>query len=167
MKKPFRKAAAAVMAAAMCGSLAGLTPVSAAGKPLGTYECETMEGVDQVWTSIYENQIPGYSGEGFAYLTSAPLSIDIEIDEEGMYQVDVRAAQILSEEGRMQTISINGIDYTYNMPYLDKWTEMVCILPSSDRICAARTSIWYSPSFSTSISIETGDAVRYRKPSPE
>ena len=124
MNRNFRKTAAAILAAALCGSLAGMMPVTAAGKPLGTYECETMEGIDQVWTSIYENQIPGYSGEGFAYLTNAPLSIDIEIEEEGMYQVDVRAAQILNKEGRQQTISVNGIDYTYEMPYLDKWTDV-------------------------------------------
>ena len=71
-----------------------------------------------------KTRFQGYSGEGFAYLTSNPISFKIEVDEEAMYQIDVRAAQILDQGGRLQTISINGIDYTYNMPYLDKWTEV-------------------------------------------
>ena len=124
----------AMLAASMCGSLVGALPVSVFAEDaepanvlqLGTYEVETFEGVDQVWTSIYENQIPGYSGEGFAYLTNATLTAYVEVEEEGMYQVDVRAAQILSEPGgsRQQTIAINDINYTYNMPYANEWTDM-------------------------------------------
>ncbi|MBR1899001.1 MAG: beta-mannosidase [Oscillospiraceae bacterium] len=124
--KNFKRLLSAVSAAALCGSLIGMMPgtVTAAGG-LGTYEVETLEGAD-VWTSIYENQLPGYSGEGFAYLTASPISFEIEVEEEGMYQIDVRAAQILSGEGgsRMQTISVNGIDYTFNMPYTPEWTDM-------------------------------------------
>lgn len=125
MKKGFKSATAAALAAALCGTLASLMPATvSAANGLGTYEAETMEGIDQVWTSIYETQLPGYSGEGFAYLTAAPISLEIEIEEEGMYQIDVRAAQILSEDGRLQTVSINDIDYTYNMPYLSEWTDV-------------------------------------------
>ncbi len=133
MKKNFKKSIAGLLAALTC--ISGMSAFSVIAEEeagtddspvlaLGTHEVETMEGVDQIWTSIYENQIPGYSGEGFAYLTSSPISFKIEVDEEAMYQIDVRAAQILDKGGRLQTISINGIDYTYNMPYLDKWTEV-------------------------------------------
>lgn len=128
--KKFRKTVSAVLAAAMAGSMLAVmpAPVSAANG-LGTYECENFEGVDQTWTSIYKNETPGYSGEGFAYLTAAPISIDIEVEEEGMYQIDVRAVQILSKDegkqlSRMQTISINGIDYTFVMPYTETWQDM-------------------------------------------
>lgn len=125
MKKSLRKLAAAALAVTLCGGTLGMMPQNvSAANGLGTYEVETFEDVDQVWTSIYENQIPGYSGDGFAYLTATPISIDIEVEEEGMYEIDVRAAQILSEDGRMQTISVNGIDYTYNMPYLKEWTDV-------------------------------------------
>ena len=114
MKKA-RTITSTLIAAAMAGSMLAAMPAPvAAANGLGTYECETFEGVDQVWTSIYETQTPGYSGEGFAYLTAAPISIDIEVDEETMYQIDVRAVQILNKgESRKQTISINGIDYSY------------------------------------------------------
>ena len=126
MKKMLRKIAAAALAVTLCSGTVGLMPQNvSAANGLGTYEVETFDDVDQVWTSIYENEIPGYSGDGFAYLTATPISIDIEVEEEGMYEVDFRAAQILGAgEARMQTLSVNGIDYTYNMPYLDKWTDV-------------------------------------------
>lgn len=130
MKKQIRKTVSVLLTAAMAaGTLALLPAQGAVAGGLGTYECETFEGVDQVWTSIYKNETPGYSGEGFAYLTAAPISVDIEIEEEGMYQIDVRAIQILSKDegkqlSRMQTISINGIDYTYQMPYTETWQDM-------------------------------------------
>ena len=125
--KGFKKITAALLAASVCGSLMGIMPAGVtAANGLGTYEVEDFEGVDQVWTSIYENEIPGYSGEGFLYLTATPVSIDIEVEEEGMYAISFRAAQILSGPGesRQQTVSVNDIDYTYNMPYLDKWTDV-------------------------------------------
>ena len=40
-----------------------------------------------------------------------------------MYQFIARMAQILDEDGRQQTISINGIDYMYKVPYNDSWTD--------------------------------------------
>lgn len=32
-------------------------------------------------------------------------------------------AQIADEIGKIQTISINGLDYQYNVPYYDTWTD--------------------------------------------
>jgi len=131
MKKSIRKTVSALLALTMCAAGTGLLPVIAEDTetktlealPLGTYEVETFDGAD-VWTSIYENQIPDYSGEGFAYLTASPISFNIEVEKEGMYEISFRAAQILGAgEARMQTLSINGIDYSYNMPYADKWTD--------------------------------------------
>ncbi len=131
MKKSITKAIGAVMALSMCAAGTGLLPAvaeetskkTADALPLGTYEVETFEGAE-VWTSIYENQIPGYSGEGFAYLTATPISFNVEVEEEGMYEIKFRAAQILSEEGRKQTLSVNGIDYSYDMPYVKEWTDI-------------------------------------------
>ena len=120
--KKFRRAVSAVLALTMSMPLMGMAVPEAL--PLGTYEVETFDGAE-VWTSIYENQIPGYSGEGFAYLTSNPINFEIEVEKEGMYEIKFRAAQILGEgESRMQTLSVNGVDYTYNMPYLTEWTDV-------------------------------------------
>lgn len=131
MRKSIRKTISSILALALCMTGTGLLPAiaeeseksEANALPLGTYEVENFEGAE-LWTSIYETQLPDYSGEGFAYLTASPISFNIDVEEEGMYEVKVRACQILSEEGRMQTISVNGIDYTYNMPYIDSWKEV-------------------------------------------
>ena len=128
MRRNIRKAVSAVLALVMsCSGNALLSAVAEDTEiqalPLGTYEVETFDGAD-VWTSIYETQLPGYSGDGFAYLTSNPINFNIEVEEEGMYEIKVRVCQILSEEGRMQTLSVNGIDYTYNMPYINEWKEV-------------------------------------------
>ena len=60
-------------AAIICGALSSL-PVTAvdSAEPF-RIEGETLEGAE-TWTSIYETNLPGYSGEGFAYLTNAALS---------------------------------------------------------------------------------------------
>ena len=89
-----------------------------------TIEGEDCEGVDQVWTSVYEKKIGGeYSGEGFAYLTVGTISFIVTVPEDGMYQFNARLAQILNEEGRLQTLAINGIEYGYTVPYYDSWTD--------------------------------------------
>ena len=89
-----------------------------------TIEAEECEGVDKVWTSVYENKIGGkFSGEGFAYLQSGQFSFEVTVEEDGMYQFNARLAQILTKEGRLQTISINGIEYSYTVPYYDSWTD--------------------------------------------
>ena len=86
-------------------------------------ECEDLSGAE-LWTSIYENQLPGYSGEGYAYVTSKAITLEVEAPEEGMYQIDVRYAQILDKSGRDQTISVNGKKNMIKFPYTDKWTDI-------------------------------------------
>ena len=128
LKKTVSLAAAAAMAAAQCGS-SGLFGVIAAGETSSaltsfpyTIEGENLEGAT-LWTSIYENQIPGYSGEGFAYLTNNEISFTVNVPEDGMYSVMVRSAQILDAGGRQQTIKINGTKYTKKVPYANEWTD--------------------------------------------
>ena len=93
------------------------------GEVLIKAECEDLSGAE-LWTSIYENQLPGYSGEGFAYVTSKAITLEVEAPEEGMYQIDVRYAQILDKSGRDQTISVNGTKNMIKFPYTDKWTDI-------------------------------------------
>lgn len=93
------------------------------GEVLIKAECEDLSGAE-LWTSIYENQLPGYSGEGFAYVTTKAITLEVEAPEEGMYQIDVRYAQILDKSGRDQTISVNGKKNMIKFPYTDKWTDI-------------------------------------------
>ncbi|MBQ9898276.1 MAG: beta-mannosidase [Ruminococcus sp.] len=124
LKRTAALSSAAVLTAMSLTSVvpAAVTAVDE-GEVVFQAECETLEGAD-CWTSVYENQLPGYSGEGFAYQSANTISFELEVEEETMYDISFRCAQILSTEGRMQTISINGTDYTYNLPYLDEWTDV-------------------------------------------
>lgn len=115
-------AAAVSLCVPVCGSA---STESSTARGLGTYEAEDLDlGGQDVWTSIYENKIPGYSGEGFVYLTNKEFSVDIEVEEDGMYAISARCAQILDEGGRQQTISVNGVEYTFILPYYDTWTDV-------------------------------------------
>ena len=89
-----------------------------------TIEAEDCEGVGETWTSVYDRKIKGmYSGKGFAYLTNAPFSFNVTVPEDGMYQFNAKVAQILDEGGRLQTISVNNIDFQYQVPYYEEWTD--------------------------------------------
>lgn len=123
LKKTLSLVSAAVMAAATFSAVPQSAIAAGSDEIIFQAECETLDGAT-LWTSIYEKQLPGYSGDGFAYLTSDPIKFEVEAPEEGIYDISVRCAQILSEEGRMQTISINDVDFTYNLPYIDSWKDV-------------------------------------------
>lgn len=127
LKKSLALAAAGVMAAVQCSSLSFFNSfaageASAATKFPYTIEGEDMEGAE-LWTSIYQTEIPGYSGKGFYYLTAKPGSFEVNVPEDGMYSIVVHGAQILNKEGRQQAIKINGVKYTTQAAYSDKWID--------------------------------------------
>ncbi|MDE6678139.1 MAG: beta-mannosidase [Ruminococcus sp.] len=127
LKKAFSLISATVMSAV---SISAVLPVYAEKDTTAskmttfpyTIEGEDLEGAE-LWTSIYENQIPDYSGEGFTYLTGGNLSFNVTVPEDGMYQISAKVAQILDKDQRQQTIAVNGSEYTKHVPYYDKWTD--------------------------------------------
>lgn len=130
MIKFFKKAFSALTATAMLLSVSSAMPViSAADEEAEVVfhdECENLELSDgmQVWTSIYEKQLPGYSGEGFIYLANGSMKFEIEVPEDGMYEISTRYAQILDVNGREQTIAINGTKQMVKFPYSDSWQDI-------------------------------------------
>ena len=89
-----------------------------------TIEVEDCKDAGEPWTEIYGKKIKGeYSGKGFAYLTSTPISFNFTVAEDGMYQINAKLAQIADTNGRLQTIAINGAEYSYTVPYYDTWTD--------------------------------------------
>lgn len=126
MKNWLRKCAAIASAAVMTAvSTSSVVPALAADNtefPF-TIEGEDMEGAT-LWTDIYNQKFPGYSGEGFTYLTGGALSFNVTVPEDGMYQLKVRGVQILDAGGRQQTVAINGVEYSSVVPYYDTWTDI-------------------------------------------
>ncbi len=128
MKNSFKKCVAAISAAAMTAvSLPYIAPAMAADEEFTSFpytiEGEDMEGAE-LWTSIYNDQFPGYVGEGFTYLTGGALSFKVTVPEDGMYQINARCVQILDEGGRFETIAINGVEYSKTVPYYNEWTDV-------------------------------------------
>lgn len=126
MNKFLKRAVPLLSAAAMALTTSAVLPLSGSAEDsdiIFQSECEDLAEGLQVWTSIYQDQLPGYSGDGFIYLTSDTVTFEVEAPEEGMYEFDVRFAQILSEEGRMQTIAVNGSEYSAVLPYSNEWKD--------------------------------------------
>ena len=123
MKKAISLAAAAAIALGQAAST-GLFTATAADSTEFPYkiEGEDLEGAT-LWTSISENKIPNYSGEGFTYLTGGDISFTIDVPADGMYSITVRGAQILDKGGRYQTVAVNGSEYHTTVPYADEWTD--------------------------------------------
>ena len=84
-------------------------------------EGEDLQGAD-LWTSLYDKDLYGYSGEGFWYLTASSASYEFYAPYEGDYQITVRGAQILNDN-REQAYIVNGVKYFANAEYSDKWKD--------------------------------------------
>jgi hypothetical protein len=128
MHKSLKKALAVLSAASISAvqslSFAPAQIVSAADSTQFPYVIEGEDLTDAtLWTSIYADEMPGYSGEGFFYLSASPASFTVTAPEDGMYTVTVHGAQILNKEGRKQTLKVNGREYTTTADYSREWRD--------------------------------------------
>ena len=130
MIKKCKKIASLFCAAVMTVSMCTLSLPSNA-EPDGSNiifhdECENLELLDgmKVWTSIYEKQCPGYSGEGFIYLAGGSAAFTVDAPEDGMYEIKTRYIQILDADARQQTIKVNGKKTMVGFPHAESWTDI-------------------------------------------
>lgn len=125
LKKIFSLFSAAAVTATACVFTVPVSAEESESKIIFQSECEDLTLKDlTVWTSIYDTQLPGYSGEGFVYLTNGSMEFTVNAPEDGMYNISTRYVQILDKnEARMQTISINGKNTMIGFPYADTWTD--------------------------------------------
>ena len=85
--------------------------------------------MSQTWTLVYGTSIKGeFSGSGFAYLTDTAFYFSVTVSEDGLYQFNSQLAKVADELEKIQTISINGLYYQYNVLYYDTWTGLILIL---------------------------------------
>ena len=124
MKKQLALITSVALLATMANSVAwaadGEADVEYTQFPL-TMECEDMEGAT-LWTDIYGQQFPGYSGSGFAYLIGDTMSLTVTVPEDAMYEISVRYIETLDKAGREQTIAINGVETMKKVTYADEWS---------------------------------------------
>lgn len=127
----FKKFISLVTAVALGLTASAFTSLSSSATddaPLYKVECE--DGAElsselQVATKIYNDEYPGYSGDGFVWMQGGgTLTFNVTVPETGMYEVSTRFLQYLSEDGRMQKLFINGSNKgEFLLPYGKTWGD--------------------------------------------
>lgn len=130
MIKKIKKMLSVVVAASITAVMAAYMPTFAADVvkvEVGTtVEAEnlTLNGTS-LWTSIYDKEVPGYSGEGFVYMAGGSVDFEIDAEEDGMYEIWTSYVQILNkDEARQQSLEINGKKFICHALYTETWKPM-------------------------------------------
>ena len=119
MRKFWKRAGSVGIAAALLAGILQVAPTSfvsmAADEPLFSSECEdlTLSSDATVATKVYNDEYPGYTGEGFVWVTSAgTMSFTIDAPETGMYRLMTRCLVYLGNVGetRQATVSVTRSD---------------------------------------------------------
>ena len=128
MKRSEISLVAAVIAVVTAGNSLGALRAVGAEKaaPLLQAEAEslTVTTGGQVATKVYNDEYPGYSGEGFVWAAgSGGVSFDVDLKQGAMYEVTVRSLSYLGD--RLQNISIDGeTAATVNFLKTDSWNDV-------------------------------------------
>lgn len=126
MKNWLKKASAMMLALSLLFGWMTVPPVHA-DNALFTIEGENAQLTSdlQVATQIYGQPKPGYSGSGFVWMqNSGTITFTVTVPETGMYTISSRYMQELSPDGRLQSLSVNGVTKgSYMLPYTTTWSN--------------------------------------------
>ncbi len=128
MKGCYRRLTAAISAAAVAGGVLGALPVTAVEKDLVILQSEAEDlpvtTGGQVATKVYNDEYPGYSGEGFVWAANAGgVKFDVDLEKGAMYEVTVRSLSYLGD--RLQDLAIDGEKAAeVNFVKTDTWTDV-------------------------------------------
>ncbi len=147
MKKIYSRALSLLTAISMACTVFVTMPVSveaAGSEPLKKVEAEacTLGNGTTVATDVYGTTYPGYTGDGFAWVTNAgPITLKVDVPENAMYELKTRCWMYLGvqDETRLQSVSVNGkkigdfyipnkgqwIDYSFGFFFLEKGTSTI------------------------------------------
>ena len=137
MQKFWKRISSIGVAAALCVGMAQSIPSSvlaADGTPLFASECEdlTLEHDAQVATDVYGTSYPGYTGDGFVWVTSAgTMSFTVDAPETGMYRLMTRCIMYLgstSNDIREAQVTVTRSDEskstkTVKIAHTDDWND--------------------------------------------
>lgn len=114
---------------ASCMMAACASSATAAEEPIFYAEAEdcTIGSGGQVANKVYNDEYPGYSGEGFVWATNAGgMKIDVDLEKGAMYTLSSRCWTYLGEKGetRLQTVAIDGeVIGSYYIPNNKEWYD--------------------------------------------
>lgn len=104
-------------------------------------DCALSNGAT-VTTNVYGTEYPGYSGDGFVWVSNAgTITLEVTVPKSAMYELKTRCWMYLGNLGetRLQTVSINGVskgsfyipnkgdwmDYSFGFFYLEAGTAKI------------------------------------------
>ena len=136
MKNFWKRLGSTGVAAALCLGMAQAVPaaVVSAADPLFSSECEdlTLENDAKVATDVYGKAYPGYTGDGFVWVTNAgTMSFTIDAPETGMYRLMTRCIMYLgdtSNDIREAQVTVTRSDdstatKTVKIAHTDDWND--------------------------------------------
>lgn len=106
----------------------GALPVTAVEKDLVILQSEAEDlpvtTGGQVATKVYNDEYPGYSGEGFVWAANAGgVKFEVDLEKGAMYEVTVRSLSYLGD--RLQDLAIDGEKAAeVNFVKTDTWTDV-------------------------------------------
>lgn len=89
-------------------------------------ECKLGNGA-AIATNVYGTEYPGYSGDGFVWVTNAgTMTLEVTVPKSAMYELSTRCWMYLGEpdETRLQAITVNGVSHSnFFIPNKGKWMD--------------------------------------------
>ncbi|HOV27796.1 MAG TPA: glycosyl hydrolase [Pseudobacteroides sp.] len=90
-------------------------------------EACTLSNGAVVATNVYGTEYPGYSGDGFVWVTNAgTITLEVNIPKDAMYELKTRCWMYLGKENetRLQNVTVNGVSYSdFYIPNKNGWID--------------------------------------------
>lgn len=130
IKKMISALTASALSLTMFSTIPSAIAVGETAKVVFSSECENLELADgaTVATKVYNDEYPGFTGDGFVWVTSGgTMSFTVDAPETGMYRLVSRSLMYLGNEGEIRegSVSVERADGT-------SWSKTVKIPRTSD-----------------------------------
>ncbi len=133
MKSNIKKIMAVLTAAAVGTGLGSVFSHANAEEALFASECEalTLSSEAVVTTKVYNDEYPGYTGDGFVWVANAgTMTFTVDAPEAGMYRLISRCIMYLGNEGETREASVSvergdGTTWskTVKIAHTDTWND--------------------------------------------
>lgn len=130
IKKMISALTASALSLTIFSTIPSAIAVGETAKVVFSSECENLELADgaTVATKVYNDEYPGFTGDGFVWVTSGgTMSFTVDAPETGMYRLVSRSLMYLGNEGEIRegSVSVERADGT-------SWSKTVKIPRTSD-----------------------------------
>lgn len=132
-KKMISALTASALSMTMCSVMPSVMATGETAKLVFSSECEDLELADgaTVATKVYNDEYPGFTGDGFVWVASSgTMSFTVDAPETGMYRLVTKSIMYLGNDGEIREgkVSVERADgtkweKTVKIPHTDDWSE--------------------------------------------